>query len=41
MWDPKSNNEDYHNALLTADGGTYSLLWNQKDSYISVQALTI
>lgn len=41
MWDPESNNEDYHNALLTADWGMYSLLWNQKGSYMSVQTLSI
>lgn len=40
MWNPKSNNEDYHNTLLTVDCGIYSLLWNQ-DSYMSVQTLTI
>lgn len=40
MWDLESNNENYHNALLTADCGTYSLLWNQ-DSNMSVQTLSI
>lgn len=41
MWDPESNKDDYHNALLTADCGTYSLQWNQKDSYMCVQTLSI
>lgn len=34
MWDPESNNEDYHNALLTADCGMYGTMEPEGQLYV-------